>query len=297
MSRSISEAFFPGKLILTGEHSVVFGNLAILASLDLGVTCRVSEGDLSAEQKNDQYLAYVLKLCKNLLNQFDLKAAININSTLPVKSGLGSSAAFAAAVLSAVTEFYGLNLDQSTLYSQVVEAENFIHGRSSGADPAGAVYGGLIAFKNGEISKLDSKALSDQVFFLINSGVTAESTGEMINLVKNKAGIMETIEKISVLSQKFQSDLENGRFDHSLIDQNQDLLENLGIVGEKAKQMIETLKGLGAHCKVTGAGGLKGGSGYILAIHQDSRFFASKLKELNIEYFETKLGDSKNGDI
>ncbi len=290
-----STAFFSGKVILTGEHSVVFGHLALLASLDLGVRASVSAGELSLEQRSDAYLQHLLQLAARVLGRKDLAVAIKIDSTLPVKSGLGSSAALAAALLQAVMNFFGRELTKAELYQLVLEAENFIHGSSSGADPAIVVYGGLLAFQGGESTPLQAAILTEQKFFLINSGAASESTGEMVTLVKNNPKAPATIAKIAELSLKMHEDLQKGRWQPQLFDQNQALLEELGVVGEAAKKIIVKLQAIGAHCKITGAGGVAAGSGYILATHSDSHFLSNQLQVQGLDFFGASLGESKGG--
>lgn len=292
MSKAVT-AFFPGKVILTGEHSVVFGHLAILASLDLGKSCEVSAGELSLEQKNDAYLQHLLQIAARVLAKKDLSVALKIDSSLPARSGLGSSAAVAAAVLQATLRFFGRELSLDELYQLVVEAESFVHGRSSGADPAIVVYGGLLVFQAGQIKPLLVQALVKQHFFLINSGVASESTGEMVALVKSQPHHQQVVKKIATLSSKMLVSLKKGLFEPELLTQNQILLEELGVVGATAKDLIIKLQALGAHAKVTGAGGVKSGSGYILAVHHDRAFFTKQLRDLQLDFFEVKLAQAK----
>lgn len=286
-------SFFPGKVILTGEHSVVYGNLAILASLDLGKSCRVSVGELSLKQKNDAYLQHLLQIAARILGKKDLTLALEINSTLPTKSGLGSSAALAAAVLWAASNFFGRELTKAELYQLVLEAENFIHGRSSGADPSIVVYGGLLVFQSGKITQLKTDILSKHAFFLINSGAASESTGEMVNLVKRQVNFQQIVKQIAALSLNMFENLQKGRFKPELLSQNQILLEELGVVGTVAREIIAKLQTLGARAKITGAGGVKSGSGYILATHHDPAFFVRQLNSMKLDFFEVKLGQRK----
>lgn len=285
-------SFYRGKVILTGEHSVVYGHTAILASLNLGITCAIKEGILSEEQKQDQYLQHILEIfSKNTqLPLSKINVSIKIESNLPQKSGLGSSAAFAAAVFSELFKFHNYSLNTDRLYNLVLEAENFIHGRSSGADPSIVVYGGLVAFSQGKIEFLSNKALTNQSFFLINSGIASESTGEMVQKVADKDSNQEIVSKIAVLSQKMLDDLNAGNFNPSLLNENQILLQQIGVVGQKAQKIIKQLQSHGTFCKITGAGGIQTGSGYILAWHQEPQKLKDILEEMSLDYFQTQIG-------
>lgn len=281
---------YKGKVILTGEHSVVHGFPAILASLDLGVSAVVKPGLLNDQQKNDQYLQHILQIFAKLAAIKEFKISLKVTSDLPAKSGLGSSAAFAAAIFRELASFYNYSLDSDQLYNLVLEAEAFVHGKSSGADPSIVVYGGLLAFKRGKIKQIPSSVLTDHSFFLIDSGEAKESTGEMVTKVASEAKNQAILQQIGDLSQKMISDLENNRFNPSLFNENELLLEELGVVGAKAKKMIKKLNNLGAFCKITGAGGVKAGSGYVLSFHEDSQKFEENLQTMGFSFFKTQLG-------
>lgn len=283
-------SFYSGKVILTGEHSVVYGHTAILASLNLGVTCTVKEGILSQDQEQDQYLQHILEIFYKHAQLPKIPTAIKVESNLPQKSGLGSSAAFAAAVFSELFKFHNYSLNSDRLYNLVLEAENFIHGRSSGADPSIIVYGGLIAFSQGKVEQMSSKALENQQFFLINSGEASEATGEMVKKVAGQINNQAILQKLGVLSQKMLSDLNIGNFNPSLLNENQDLLEQIEVVGQTAQKIIKQLQDDGAFCKITGAGGVQAGSGYILALHQAPQRFKDILEKMGLEFFQTQIG-------
>ena len=281
---------YKGKVILTGEHSVVHGYPAILASLDLGISASIKPGVLNDQQKNDQYLQHILQIFAELASIKEFKISLKANSDLPIKSGLGSSAAFAAAVFRELASFYNYSLDSDQLYNLVLEAENFVHGKSSGADPSIVVYGGLLAFKKGKIKQIPPSVLTNQTFFLISSGEAKESTGEMVAKVASEVKNQAILQQIGDLSQKMISDLENNRFNHILLNENELLLEEIGVVGILAKKMIKKLQKIGAFCKITGAGGIKAGSGYILAFHEDAQKFEGNLQAMGFTFFKTQLG-------
>lgn len=282
-------SFYKGKIILTGEHSVVYGYSAILASLDLGIRASIKEGSLTEAQKSDSYLQNLLDIFAKHAQIKKFEISLKVSSNLPIKSGLGSSAAFAAAVLSELANFYDYSINQDRLFDLVLEAENFIHGKSSGADPSIVVYDGLIAFKKGQMEYLSPLILKDKVFILIDSGAATESTGKMVSKVASEAKNQKILQQMGNLSEKILNDLKNGRFNPQLLNENEILLEQIGVVGQVAKTIIAKLQDFGACCKITGAGGIKTGSGFILAFHEKPNEFEAKLKATGLRFFRTAL--------
>lgn len=153
----------PAKIILLGEHFVVYGEPAIVMAIDKRAYARV-------EKRNDNRL-HVRSMDLNLevffengsfrVEQGDLKEAkmkfepvkqaiekvmekhgqhvgldIEINSTVPVGAGLGSSAAVIAATTAATGAILGMKLSKEDILRITYTAEKIVHGTPSGVDPA-----------------------------------------------------------------------------------------------------------------------------------------------------------------
>jgi len=71
---------------------------------------------------------------------------ITIDSRIPVAAGLGSSAAILAATTAAVNELFEVGLSSKEIFQITCEAENVVHGTTSGIDPAISTYGGVLLF-------------------------------------------------------------------------------------------------------------------------------------------------------
>lgn len=162
------QANAPGKIILFGEHAVVYGQPAIAAPvMHVQATATVTpaaagEGlvldlpdigqHLAASQEMlRQPLARVAMLTLALLG---LEAApdwqITLRSTIPVASGLGSGAAAATAIVRALAAAAGMTLTPAQVSALVFESEKLFHGTPSGVDNTVIAYGQPVWFVRGE---------------------------------------------------------------------------------------------------------------------------------------------------
>lgn len=140
----------PGKLILCGEHAVVYGRPAIALPLrDLRATVAVmpapSPGihfaalDLSdkwrLDQRPDDSLSLLVGETLRYLNaQPNLALMIRITSVIPIASGMGSGAAVATALVRALAAFFTADLSAATISELVYQNERRLHGTPSGID-------------------------------------------------------------------------------------------------------------------------------------------------------------------
>ena len=98
--RVLAAGFAPGKLILSGEHAVVHGHLAIALAVDRGTTVRLEARDgpthiatsTISDARLDRAIAAMLPAAG---------LAVHIATDLPVGRGMGSSAALSIALVRA----------------------------------------------------------------------------------------------------------------------------------------------------------------------------------------------------
>jgi len=138
------------KIILIGDHSVVYGQPAIALPLPSVTTTVVMTATTTGQTLNSRYfdgpisqmgqnLAGVAKLISVLLDRFDgQEQAFNmtITSDLPAERGMGSSAAVAVAITRAMYQFFDRPLNREQLLSTAAVAEKITHGNPSGIDAA-----------------------------------------------------------------------------------------------------------------------------------------------------------------
>lgn len=301
MNKNNNYSFSPGKIIISGEHSVVYGQKALVTSVNLGIDGFILEENSKQEKKG--YLAHIFNLFENQFKKNTSNLAFFSKSNLPMNSGMGSSAAFAHVVLLSLLEFFQIKLEKQKIFEFVFECEKFAHGNPSGVDPAAVVFQGLQVFQkiDGQIkrAKLVNNSPANNLpdnnltFTLIQSGKSLETTKEMVEVVRENIQQNKELEKvihqIGEVTEKIIKQFEQNNFDGSLLNVNNQLLEKIGVVGNKAKDIISTLNKNDIHAKITGAGGLKDGSGLILAYSKDNKKIKDLASKNNWEFFEINI--------
>lgn len=257
----------PGKIILAGEHAVVYGQPAIVAAIDRRLTVRVWRRETKIKMSS------LVKFALSQILKPEERVDLRIESQLPIGSGLGSSAALATALVWALRKDSSLKTKNQLV--KIIEDKQ--HGKSSGVDQTIVREGGFLRFQQGVFKTVKLKLTRA---ILINSGKPLESTGEMVRQVA-KGRFDKEFKAIGKLVNYWRPEV---------IKANEALLEKIGVVGEKAKKMIRQIETIGGMAKVCGAGGVKGGSGMILVVHQDKEKLLDLINKNNWPYLTVKLG-------
>jgi len=280
----------PAKVILSGEHAVVYGKPALVSVINLRLkfTVTISERSLQDSNVNKEIISISNKvknfLAEQKINFVDKAFSYEITSEIPIGRGLGSSAALSVASVAAFLEFYtGKEFDKKIINDLAFQIEKYFHKNPSGVDNSASCFGGLILYqKKVDLKNLEYKIpkIIEEKLFLIDSGNPKETTGEMVDFVRatvdeKKLSEIEITTNNLVSSIKKQDEI---LFRQCLVN-NEKQLEKLGVVSEITKILLSNLSKFGVG-KVTGAGGKNSGSGYIL-------FFADNSKKL-IEYLNIK---------
>ncbi|HVP93057.1 MAG TPA: mevalonate kinase [Acidobacteriota bacterium] len=290
----------PAKIILLGEHFVVYGEPAIVLAIDKRVYAKV-------ENRNDKIL-YLRSANLNLsgcfenrifkVEQGDPKEArsrfepvklvvekvlekygenvglsIEINSTVPVAAGLGSSAAVAAAVTAATGALLNVKMSKEDILRMTYEAEKIVHGTPSGIDSAISTFGGALLFQmDTGFQPLDVNM--DIPLVVGNTGIT-RSTRSQVEKVRNTrekyAQIMDNVMRaareivLRAVDALRESDLETIG---ELMNINHALLCGIGVSDESLEWLINAARKAGAlGAKLTGGGG----GGCMIALAKNER--------------------------
>ncbi len=152
---TLGRGFGHGKLILVGEHAVVYDQPALAAGISVGITAQATAGDgalsvpawsLSARADDGTTVGRGLDAILKRLAARDLD--FRLEAPLPARAGLGSSAAMAVAIARAAAQARGRSAADEA--AAVADAEAVFHGSPSGIDAAAASLGGVGRFRRAD---------------------------------------------------------------------------------------------------------------------------------------------------
>ncbi|NJF24965.1 mevalonate kinase [Thermococcus sp. Bubb.Bath] len=292
----------PAKIILFGEHSVVYGKPAIAAAIDLrtyvsaefnntgaikieahdiktpGLIVSFSEDSIYFESdygKAAEVLGYVRQAIELVKEEADTNGrgiTVSITSQIPVGAGLGSSAAVAVATIGAVSRLLGLELSNEEVGKLGHRVELLVQGASSGIDPTVSAIGGFIHYQKGKFEHLPFMELPIVVGYTGSSGSTKELVAMVRKNYEEMPGIFEPVlnsmgRLVEKAKEVITSDLDRElKFQTlgKLMNINHGLLDALGVSTKKLSELVYAARVAGAlGAKITGAGG--GGCMYALA--------------------------------
>jgi len=260
----------PGKVILLGEHAVVYGRTALAASIDrhvevavapAGGPARLAALACSADGTHWPVPVEALERATALtgVNIADIETVASAN--LPFSVGLGSSAALSVALIRALALFSGQSPTDTEVCAHAFEIEKLFHGFPSGIDNTVVTYGGLLAFRHGATPR--PVALRKPVPLVVAIGQTARETQKTVRGLRQRweadPGQYEPMfDEIDGLAGAAESALSTGDFARlgKLMDANHELLRRMKISTEELDQMVSLARRSGAcGAKLTGGGG------------------------------------------
>jgi len=270
----------PGKVILFGEHAVVYGQPAIavpvtqvratvtvepappgrgltLVASDLGKVFPLT----TAAQ--GEPLAAAARLTLQHICTTEPDATLTISSTIPIAGGLGSGAAVSTALVRALAGFLGKALENAEVSALVFEAEKIHHGTPSGIDNTVVVYEQPVYFvREHPVERLTVGA---SFTLLIGDTGIPSPTRQAVEQVRqawkrNPARYDALFDQIGDVAQQARQALETGRVDvlGPLMDDNHELLIEMGVSSAELDELVEAARfggALGAKLSGGGQGG------------------------------------------
>jgi mevalonate kinase len=290
----------PGKIILFGEHAVVYKRPAIAVPVTqvqatatvepapsgsglMLIAADLDERISLAAASQDEPLAAAARLTLDHLSVSEPDADLTISSTIPIASGLGSGAAVSTALVRALAGFLGHALEPAEIGALVFEVEKIHHGTPSGIDNTVIAYEQPVYFVRGR--PIERLAVSEPFTLLIGDTGKPSSTGKIVGRVRRRwqrqpARYDALFDQIGDIADEARQAIESGDVEAMgpLMDENHKLLIELGISSPQLDELVETARLAGAMgAKLSGAGG----GGNMIALVEDdfTKEVADALKE------------------
>ncbi|MEA3310479.1 MAG: mevalonate kinase [Chloroflexota bacterium] len=265
----------PGKVILCGEHSVVYGYPAIAVPVG-GLRARAQiepapgglrllAADLDEEfwlrdAPVEQPLAAIARLTLEQLDAVEPDAVLTVRSELPIAAGLGSGAAVSVAVARALAAFLGHELDAEAASALAYEVEKIHHGTPSGIDNTVIAWEQPVYFVKGATPEVFT--IGAPFWLLIaNSGIPS-STREAVRRVRQRQDAEPAVyaayfARMGQLAYEARQTITGGdiRALGPLLDENHALLRQLGVSLPALERLVAAARAAGAlGAKLTGGG-------------------------------------------
>lgn len=260
-----------GKIILIGEHSVVYGKPAIaipLKSVSLDVyieesdknhiQCKFFEGEL-CESSED--LLGIKTLIEKFLEEYniDKKIKISIESDIPNERGMGSSAASSVGVARALFNYFDIKHTEEDILEWANISEKIIHGNPSGIDINVIMNNKSVYFIRDK--EIETFPINLNAYLVIGDtgikGKTKEAVSDVKKLLDKDAKYMEYVDNLSILSDEARSYIENRDLENlgNTMNKAHENLQKLQVSSKELDEMVNIAnenKALGA--KLTGGG-------------------------------------------
>jgi mevalonate kinase len=267
----------PGKIILIGEHAVVYGRPAIAVPVKQvracvtvedaspGAGCTIVASDLGrtvrlAYAAPDDPLAAIARATLEHLSAPEPDVTVTVSSTIPIASGMGSGAAVSTAIARALATHLNHLLDDRTISSLVFEVERLYHGTPSGIDNTVVTHARPVFFVKDRLT--DTFTVKLPLHILIADTGIPSSTKAVVQDVRagweanpeRYDAMFRSIGQIAIMAR---AAIESG--EHyalgALMDGNQWLLRAMGVSSSEIDQLTQAARRAGAMgAKLSGAG-------------------------------------------
>ncbi len=305
----------PAKIILFGEHAVVYGRPAIAvpvtqvkakASVTPDIrgqpeTVRIQAPDVKLRATLDELPAGdpLAAAVRGVLSALQIEhppaCTLRITSTIPVASGLGSGAAVSVAVMRAYSAFLGRPLPDERISVLAYEVEKLHHGTPSGIDNTVITYAMPVYFVQGEPIQI---LLVAQPFTIVigDTGVsspTSVAVGDVRKAWKvNKDHYEALFDSAGAITDSARQMIEAGLVETlgPLMDANHGILVKMGVSSPELDRLVAAARKAGAlGAKLSGAG--RGGNMIAIATAKSAPAIARALEEAGaVRTIITKVG-------
>jgi len=298
-------AYASGKIILFGEHSVVYGRPAIAvpvtqvraqatveeAAKGQGITVVARDlgrtYPLGQAPPDDPLRQIIVSTLERLGVGLDHDLTITISSTIPIARGLGSGAAVSTAIVRALIKHFGDQgsqpLSLQDISDLVYETEKIYHGTPSGIDNTVIAYEKPVYFikdKTCEVFQVKRPLL----IAIGDTGVASLTKPAVSDVRKawerEPSRYNRLFDQMGEIAVRARQAIERGRIGEigPLMDENQRLLQKIGVSSPELERLIEAARKAGAMgAKLSGAG--RGGNMIALVTEETKSPVVEALRE------------------
>ncbi len=292
----------PGKIILFGEHAVVYGQPAIAVPITQVQARATVIPDIHGTLGNlwihapDIGVATSLKdlpsgdpigeVVRGVMSELGVTrippCTLKISSTIPIASGLGSGASVSVAIIRALAGFLGHPLPTENVSRLAYEIEKIHHGTPSGIDNTVVTYNKPVFFVKGQV--IETFNIAKPFTIIIGDTGISSPTKETVKNVRdsrkvNPAYYDRLFSAIGSISKTARQAIESGYPERlgPLMDENHALLQEIGVSSQELDRLVSIAKQEGAlGSKLSGSG--RGGNMIALAYPDLASYIAQSLK-------------------
>jgi mevalonate kinase len=285
----MSLASAPGKIILFGEHAVVYGRPALAVPVTQlttdvetdrpietnfrgkdwreavfieapGIRLSSTLAGLLARRRPDPLATVILGALQAAGVDSLPPTTIRITSSIPVASGFGSGAAVSVALIRAISSAVHRPLSDEQVNALAYEAEKLHHGTPSGIDNTVITYARPVYFVKGQ--PIETFHAGKPFTIVIGySGVAAstrESVGDVRKLWEADAARWESVfDRVGEIVKAARQKIEAGDADAlgPLMDANHALLQEMTVSSPELDRLVAAARSAGAlGAKLSGGG-------------------------------------------
>ncbi len=306
----------PGNVFFSGEHAVVYGRPAIVASIEKRTYVEICPRDddrvivnsrefgiadmrVNGENKSGpKELEVILDFIDSLVTKSTREKGFEVKiwSEIPAESGMSSSTAVLSALLDALNDFLGLGISRDNYFQVIFPFQERIHGgKASGSEIYSSVFGGFhwLDRSNGVVEKIAEFEIPVVIGDTLVRSPTKLTVGYHVpSLIDRYPEMVEDAwNQIAEITRKMRKALESRDLAKigDLMNQNQEVLSSLGLSHPKLDDLIsEALKAGAVGAKLSGSGW--GGIMFAVCYPEDQKKVADAMKKTRARILVTSLG-------